>query len=138
MNTLDILAAEGADLTRVIVGHVGGDAPDQMDILTAALERGVTIEFDLLGTAFLLEDKVNDIRGAVDSVAALINAGFANQILLSQDVCTKTQLKAYGGNGYDYVLEEVVPYLKQIGVADEDVNRLLIGNPARLFAIAPG
>lgn len=138
MNTLDILAAEGADLKRVIVGHVGGDAPDQMDILTAALERGVTLEFDLLGTAFLLEDKVNDIRGAVETVAALIKAGFANQILLSQDVCTKTQLKAYGGNGYDYVLKEVVPYLKEIGVADEDVNRLLIGNPARLFAIAPG
>ena len=138
MNTLDILEAEGADLKRVIVGHVGGDAPDQLDILTTALERGVTLEFDLLGTAFLLEDKVNDIRGAVDTVVTLIEAGFANQILLSQDVCTKTQLKAYGGNGYDYILKEVVPYLKEIGVADEDVERLLIGNPARLFAISAG
>lgn len=138
MNTLDILAAEGADLSRVIVGHVGGDAPDQMAILTAALERGVTLEFDLLGTAFLLEDKVNDIRGAVDAVTMLIEAGFANQILLSQDVCTKTQLKAYGGNGYDYILKEVVPYLKSAGVAEKDINQLLIDNPARLFAIKAG
>jgi len=56
---------------------------------------------------------------------------------MSQDVCTKTQLKAYGGNGYDYVLTQVVPYLKGIGVSDEDVEKLLVASPARLFSIAP-
>jgi phosphotriesterase-related protein len=137
MQTLDILEAEGADLTRVIVGHVGGDAPDQLDILAAALARGVTLEFDLLGVAFRLEEKVIDTRGAADTVAALVKQGYADQLLLSQDVCTKTQLKAYGGNGYDYVLKEVVPYLNGMGVADEDVEKLLVANPARLFSIAP-
>jgi len=137
MKTLDILEAEGADLARVIVGHVGGDAPDQLDILVAALARGVTLEFDLLGAAFLLEEKVIDTRGAADTVAALVKKGYADQLLLSQDVCTKTQLKAYGGNGYDYVLSEVIPYLKGMGVTDEDVDKLLVANPARLFSIAP-
>jgi phosphotriesterase-related protein len=137
MKTLDILEAEGADLSRVIVGHVGGDAPDQLDILTAALARGVTLEFDLLGVAFLLAEKVSDTRGAADTVATLIKNGYADQLLLSQDVCTKTQLKAYGGNGYDYVLTEVVPYLKGAGIADEEIEKLLVANPARLFSIAP-
>jgi len=137
MRTLDILEAEGADLTRVIVGHVGGDAPDQMDILTAALARGVTLEFDLLGADFLLEEKVIDTRGAADAIAELVEQGYADQLLMSQDVCTKPQLKAYGGNGYDYVLKEVVPYLKGIGVTDEDIEKLLVANPARLFSIAP-
>lgn len=137
LKTLDILEAEGADLTRVIVGHVGGDAPDQLDVLTAALARGVTLEFDLLGVAFLLEEKVIDTRGAADTIAALVRQGHADQLLMSQDVCTKTQLKAYGGNGYDYVLREVVPYLKGVGVTDRDVEKLLVANPARLFSIAP-
>jgi phosphotriesterase-related protein len=137
MKTLDILEAEGADLERVIVGHVGGDAPDQLDILAAALARGVTLEFDLLGVAFLLEAKVSDTRGAADTIAALVRQGYRDQLLMSQDVCTKTQLKAYGGNGYDYVLTQVVPYLKGIGVSDEDVEKLLVANPARLFSIAP-
>jgi len=137
IKTLDILEAEGADLARVIVGHVGGDAPDQLDILAAALARGVTLEFDLLGVAFLLEEKVSDTRGAADTIAALVKQGHADQLLLSQDVCTKTQLKAYGGNGYDYVLREVVPYLKGMGVTDGDVEKLLVANPARLFSIAP-
>ena len=79
----------------------------------------------------------SDTRGAADTVVALVGMGYADQLLLSQDVCTKTQLKAYGGNGYDYVLREVVPYLKGMGVADEDINKLLIANPARLFSIAP-
>jgi phosphotriesterase-related protein len=137
MKTLDILEAEGADLERVIVGHVGGDAPDQLDILAAALARGVTLEFDLLGVAFLLGEKVSDTRGAADTIAALIKQGFTDQLLMSQDVCTKTQLKAYGGNGYDYVLTQVVPYLQGIGVTDEDIEKLLVTNPARLFSIAP-
>lgn len=137
MKTLDILEIEGADPTRVIVGHVGGDAPDQLDILTAALERGVTLEFDLLGAPFLLEEKVIDTRGAADAIAALVKRGYADQLLLSQDVCTKPQLKAYGGNGYDYVLKEVIPYLKGIGVTDESIEKLLVTNPARLFSIAP-
>ena len=137
MRTLDILATEGADLKRVIVGHVGGDAPDQLDILTAALARGVTLEFDLLGAGFLLEEKVIDTRGAADAIASLVKLGHADQLLLSQDVCTKPQLKAYGGNGYDYVLKEVVPYLKGIGVTDESIEKMLVANPARLFSIAP-
>jgi phosphotriesterase-related protein len=137
MKTLDILEADGADLERVIVGHVGGDAPDQLHVLAAALARGVTLEFDLLGVAFLLEEKVSDTRGAADTIAALVKQGYADQLLMSQDVCTKTQLKAYGGNGYDYVLTQVVPYLKGIGVSDEAVEKLLVANPARLFSIAP-
>jgi len=136
MKTLDILEAEGADLERVIVGHVGGDAPDQLDILTAALERGVTLQFDLLGAGFLLEEKVIDTRGSVDAVAELVRDGYADKLLLSQDICTKPQLKAYGGNGYDYVLKEVVPYLKGLGVTAESIEKMLVTNPARLFSIA--
>jgi len=137
MKTLDILETEGADLQRVIVGHVGGDAPDQLKILAAVLARGVTLEFDLLGVAFLLAEKVSDTRGAADTIAALVRQGYTDQLLLSQDVCTKTQLKAFGGNGYDYVIREVVPYLKGSGVSDGEVEKLLIANPARLFSIAP-
>jgi phosphotriesterase-related protein len=137
MEILDILEDEGADLERVIVGHVGGDAPDQLDILTATLKRGVTLQFDLLGADFLLAEKVIDTRGSVDAVATLIKRGYADQLLLSQDVCTKPQLKAYGGNGYDYVLAEVVPYLKENGITHASIEKMLVANPARLFSIVP-
>jgi phosphotriesterase-related protein len=135
--TLNILQAEGADLRRVIVGHVGGDAPDQMDILRTALARGVTLQFDMLGAGFLLAEKVIDTRGAVDAIITLTQQGYADQLLMSQDICTKPQLKQFGGTGYDYVLIEVVPYLKANGVSNEDIAKLLVGNPKRLFAIAP-
>jgi predicted metal-dependent phosphotriesterase family hydrolase len=35
------------------------------------------------------------------------------------------------------VLNEVVPYLKGLGIADEEIEKLLVANPARLFSIAP-
>lgn len=134
--TLDILAAEGADLTRVIVGHIGGDALAQLPILEAALARGVTLQFDLLGVPFLLEEPVDDTRGALEAVLALLDRGYADRILLSQDVCTKVQLKRYGGNGYDYVLTQVVPWLQQQGVEENVIRQMLVDTPARLFAIS--
>ncbi len=133
--TLDILEQEGADLSRVIVGHVGGDAPRQLPVLEEALERGPTLQFDLLGAPFLLEEPVDDTRGAVEAIVTLIERGFARQLMMSQDVCTKVQLKAYAGNGYDYILTEVVPYLQSRGVSDNDIETMLVKNPARLFAI---
>jgi phosphotriesterase-related protein len=136
--TLDILAAEGADLSRVIVGHIGGDAMGQLPILERALARGVTLQFDLLGVPFLLEEPVDDTRGAVEAIAILLRGGYAGQLMMSQDVCTKVQLKHYGGNGYDYVLTEVLPWLRQQhGIEESMIRRMVIDNPARLFALAP-
>jgi phosphotriesterase-related protein len=133
--TLDILEQEGADLSRVIVGHIGGDAPGQLPVLEAVLARGATLQFDLLGVAFLLEEPVDDTRGAVETIVTLTERGYARQLMMSQDVCTKVQLKAYAGNGYDYVLTEVVPYLQSRGVSEKDIETMLVQNPARLFAI---
>jgi phosphotriesterase-related protein len=97
----------------------------------------VTLQFDLLGADFLLAEKVIDTRGSVDAVVTLIKRGYADQLLLSQDVCTKPQLKTYGGNGYDYVLAEVVPYLKENGITHASIEKMLVANPARLFSIVP-
>jgi len=133
--TLDILEQEGADLSRVIVGHVGGDATAQLPILEAVLARGATLQFDLLGVAFLLEEPVDDTRGAVEAIITLTERGYSRQLMMSQDVCTKVQLKAYAGNGYDYVLTEVVPHLRSRGVSEKDIENMLVLNPARLFAI---
>lgn len=136
--TLDILAGEGADLTRVIVGHIRGDASAQLPILKAVLASGLTLQFDLLGVHFLLDEPVDDTRSAADTITTLVQLGFAHQLMMSQDGCTEVQLKAYAGNGYDYVLTEVVPYLRSRGVAEADLNRMLVDNPARLVAIDGG
>lgn len=135
--TLDILEEEGADLSRVIVGHIAGDAVDNLELLESVLARGVTLEFDLFGVPFYLGASHLDNRRMTDAVIALAAKGYAGQLLLSHDVCTKLQQKRYGGKGYDYVLTEVSPYLRRQGVSEAQLRQMLVENPARLLAIAP-
>ena len=76
-------------------------------------------------------------RNRKHAIVGLIAAGYLDRILVAQDVCTKIQLKAYGGNGYSFVLERFVPYLKRLGVTDSQVDTMLVENPKRVLTFAP-
>jgi phosphotriesterase-related protein len=135
--TLDLIEEEGGDLSRVIVGHVDGVTSRDLGKLRHLLDRGVTLEFDLLGIPFRLNVPVMDERPMVDAVVSLIREGYGDRLLLSQDVCTKFQQTRYGGNGLTYVAIEVVPYLRLQGITDQQIHGLLVDNPRRLLAFAP-
>ena len=60
----------------------------------------------------------------------LIEMGYVDQILVSCDVCLKTCLRTYGAWGYDHVLVNVVPMMKEFGIRDEDIDTILRKNPA--------
>jgi phosphotriesterase-related protein len=133
---LDLLAAEGTDLTRVVIGHSNAIATD-LPFLRRLLDRGACIEFDGLGRVPRINgrNKVGDAQVG-RAIVALIAAGYLDRILLAQDVATKIQLKAYGGGGYSFVLERFVPYLKRIGVTDAQVEAMLVRNPTRVLTFA--
>lgn len=135
---LDMLVAEGADPSRVVFGHsdfLAGDLP----YLVALLNRGVTVQFDLLGKAALLDRARAADPEVARTIVDLIHAGYARQLLLSHDICTKTSLKSYGGTGYAFILERFVPYLAKQGITPEQVRTLLVENPRRLLTfVAPG
>jgi hypothetical protein len=48
----------------------------------------------------------------IESVAAAINVGYADHVLLAHEVCTKAQLKRNGGGGYTYISNVILPWLK--------------------------
>ncbi len=52
-------------------------------------------------------------------------------ILISQDVCTKIQLKHYGGTGYSFIPEVFLPNLLRLGVTREQIHQIVIENPKR-------
>ena len=71
-----------------------------------------------------------------DAIPQLIEAGHADRILLSQDVCTKMQLKAYGGTGYSFILERFLPEMRSRGVSEEHIEMMMVQNPARVLTFA--
>lgn len=131
---LDMLAEEGADLSRVILGHSDFLANDTA-YLIPLLERGATVQFDLIGKPALLTRMRAADPEVATAIIGLIEAGFAEQILLSHDICTKTSLKSYGGTGYAFILERFVPYLRQRGVTEEQIATMLVDNPRRLLTL---
>jgi phosphotriesterase-related protein len=64
----------------------------------------------------------------------LIERGYLNQILLSQDVCLKINLAKYGGMGYTHILKKVVPMIKDAGISEQQINTMLVDNPRRVLA----
>ena len=144
LQVVSVLGEEGADLSRVIFGHSDGIAWD-MPLMLELLGHGVYIQFDTLGmdsTSLFLHPKSHsqaDTMGVartpyvVEAIPKLIEAGYEDRILLSQDVCTKMQLKRYGGNGYSFIPERVLPTLRTKGVTEELIKKLMVGNPGRVL-----
>lgn len=130
---LDLLAEEGVDLRRVIVGHCDTvsaaewTAPTQvMDYHEALARRGAYVQFDTIrrGSEHDLEVRLAYTRN-------LIQKGYAQQVLLSHDVCLRSHLRAYGGGGYDFLLTDFLPRLQASGVSAETIRVITVDNPRR-------
>jgi len=134
---LDILEAAGADLSRVVISHLD-EQPDTA-YHRAILERGAYVEYDTFGSESYFDGDGSaepSDRERVDCLIELLDAGFGDQLLISQDVCTKVQLLKYGGFGYGHILRSILPRLRRRGVGDATVRKLLVENPARVLATA--
>lgn len=132
---LDILAADGVDLRRVALSHM--DELLDYDYHCSLAVRGAWLSFDTFGSEFHFADEGAQEPTDTQRLAALLrllHAGWAGQILLSQDVCTKLQLTRYGGKGYAHVLRNVVPALEASGVGADTIHELLVDNPRRFLA----
>ena len=128
---LRILEEEGADPTRVIIGHA--DSYPILDHQLAIVERGANVEFDFIGMPWPREREA-ETRTA-ELVCELLARGHAERILLSQDVCNDDQLTVNGGNGYTYLTATFLPRLREAGVSDAEVETMTIANPRRILTI---
>ena len=122
LEQLELLADSGVDLHRVIVGHC--DTVPDSSYHEAIARKGAYVQFDTIrGNAEW------DTQNRLAWVSNLARQGFLHQILLSHDVCMRSHLTAYGGNGYAYVSTEFVARLRGKGLSEEEVATLLVANP---------
>ena len=132
LDQLRIFEAEGADPTRVVIGHA--DSYPHLDHHLAIVERGASVEFDFLGMSFSPAERHGEGR-AVDLLRELLSRGHAERILLSQDVCHDSQLTRYEGNGYTYLARSFLPRLREAGVSPAEIETMTVANPRRLLTV---
>jgi phosphotriesterase-related protein len=133
---IEIFEEEGVDLARVQIAHCG-DSPDA-DYIESLIERGVWAGLDRYGLEMYLP---YDQRQA--ATLALLERGYADRIFLSADSCATIdwfpaevieQLIAAGAaKDWDIriVPQRVIPDLKEAGVSDDQIETMMVRNPAR-------
>lgn len=125
---VDLLLEEGVPPDRIVIGHHGDKKHVEHEL--GLLERGVYVQIDHVGFRDLQPDEQR-----ARNVKAIIDAGYGDRLLISQDVCFPQHLEWFGGYGYGYLLREFVPLLRSIGVTQAQVDALLVENPARVLSI---
>jgi phosphotriesterase-related protein len=121
---LDLLAEEGVDPGRVVIGHCDM-VPDPTYHLRLA-RRGAWVQFDTIqGT------HERDTVRRLQWIRALVDAGLEGRLLLSHDVCLTSDLAAYGGPGYAYLLTGFRDRMLEDGLSEPLLTTLLVDNPRR-------
>lgn len=126
MDQARCLEDAGADLDKVVIGHV--DTTPDVDYHEELLHAGVWIAYDSIGQL----DKQTD-EDRADALMELVARGWRSRILVSADVGKRGALHAYGGQGYDHVITNFLPLLRERGADDALIDELTRDNPRRLF-----
>ena len=134
---LEFLLAEGADPSRIVIGHCDdGLALDaQRDRKIA--QAGAYVAYDCIGweDESIRADAISDdARAAL--VVELIQAGLKERVLLSSgSVGWRLDHELTAPHGYDHLLTSFVPRLRARGVSDVDLKTILEDNPRRVLSV---
>jgi phosphotriesterase-related protein len=128
-----VLAEEGVDPARVVLGH-SGDTTDA-DHLSVLAEAGFVLGMDRFGL-----NLETTFEARADIVVELCRRGFAGSMVLSQDAACYLDWVDPGVMAflpqwtYTHVHEQVLPYLRESGVTEEQLTAMLVDTPRRVLA----
>ena len=128
-----VLASEGVDPSRVVLGH-SGDSGDA-DHLADLADRGYLLGMDRFGI-----NLSPDFDARVAIVVELARRGYAGSMVLSHDAAcyidwVDQQLAPLVLPDWHYlhIEQAVLPALREQGVTDEQIDQMLVANPRRYF-----
>lgn len=129
-----IFREEGVDLGWVVIGHC--NETTDLGYLEELVDNGSYLGWDKCGL-----DIVVDHGTQLDTLAELCRRGYASRIVLSHDRhCTsdwfpEDRVTALVPQWHTaYVQDGVLPGLRERGVTDEQIQRMLRHNPRDIFA----
>jgi phosphotriesterase-related protein len=127
-----VFADEGVDPRRVVLGH-SGDTTDA-DHLSELADAGFLLGMDRFGINL---DTTFEARA--DIVVEMCRRGYAESMVLSQDASCYIDwvdpavMAMLTDWRYTHIHEDVLPYLREHGVTDEQIETMLVANPRRYF-----
>jgi phosphotriesterase-related protein len=129
LEQLDILEGTGVPAARIAIGHLANLVDPKVEVQKAICKRGAFIGFDRQGGP-------GDAR-QVPMAVALIEAGYARNLLFSSDLSSAAQLQRNGGGGYGKTVTVWTPKLREAGIPEGVLQSILIDNPRSFLAFTP-
>ncbi len=125
-----LLSGFGVPTDRIVISHT--DRKPDIVYHRELLSCGVFLEYD---SAFRW--KTGDGNPTRDLLERLCSEGFGRQLLVGMDAARQSYWRSYGGApGLTFILDRFFPEMVQHGFSQNLVEQILIGNPARAYAIA--
>jgi phosphotriesterase-related protein len=131
-----VLAEEGADPGRVVLGH-SGDTTD-LGYLEELAGQGYLLGMDRFGIdlAITAEERAG-------TVIELCRRGLSTSLVLSHDAACVIDWMDEEGRSmflpdwhYTHIHQDVIPALRAGGVTDQQIDDMLVNNPRRYFEAA--
>jgi phosphotriesterase-related protein len=134
LEVLALLEQSGCPPDRVIFGNV--DEFLDLGYLRELADAGANLEW-CFGNEAYYRDGYKDPTDA-ERLRALATwltdaPDRPRHVILGCSVWTKSQLRTYGGMGYDHLLRRIVPELGRAGISESALETMLVANPARLL-----
>ena len=137
----EIFEQEGVSPGRVCLGH--SDDTSDMDYLVGLARRGYRLGMDHMTWGTRQGAGILSWQERANTVKRLIDAGFGDQILLSNDwyfgismapTGVMAALEKMNPDGILFNTRKTIPHLRQIGVSDEAIRRITVENPHRFLS----
>ncbi|HET9877680.1 MAG TPA: phosphotriesterase-related protein [Candidatus Limnocylindria bacterium] len=129
------LTERGVAAGRLVIGH-SGDSED-LEYLRELMDNGSTIGMDRFGMEHVLSDERR-----VRTVAALVELGYADRMVLSHDAAfyshvTPPSWRARSAPRWrmDTISRRIMPMLRGAGVGPDAIEQMLVRNPRRLLEV---
>jgi phosphotriesterase-related protein len=126
---LDIFAEEGLDMSAAYIGHCNDT--DDLNYLLGLAARGAVLGMDRYFPGFPPHWHV---RSAC--AKAVVEAGYGEQVCLSHDHAAYglwATLPIRDPSTYSWVPTRVLPWLRENGLSDDQIEGIMVRAPRRLF-----
>lgn len=132
---LDIIEEEGGELTKTILCHMNPSWMD-LDYQRRLGERGAYLEYDMMGMTYEYPPNklCPDDSVTVGAIKQLVDDGFLERILMSQDVFLKSQFRRYGGVGFTHIFTTLRTQYERLGIGESELTTIFKQNPQRVLA----
>lgn len=134
-----LMLQHGVPPEKIVICH--SDVEPDLDYVKQLFGMGVFVEIDNFGKEFQPENAsfaagkfITDAE-RIALIANYIQSGYADQLLLTNDICLKCMLKQYGGQGYSHIPDNILPGLYAAGIDPELVKtKIMHDNPLKMLA----